>query len=168
MAVPLESEDAKKPDFTPKVLDRTIIAVPLLEMFKREDRLLNQKAENLGEDELADLRREFPKTPHLYPVVIDLNLEYHQGRFSAREEVFKIFREIKKNEGAENFYPEDIAPQTQSPQYVYGDLTKETIKELVRRVAQQADQEKSERKDVPRSSCRAIYHIWPDFEVHRL
>ena len=50
-----QSDPTKKP-FTPEVLDRTVIAVPLLDKIKKE-----------GEKKVQ-------------PIIIDLNLDYHGGR----------------------------------------------------------------------------------------
>src|SRR5262249_18234255 len=59
-----ESDSTKRP-FTPEVLDRTIIAIPLLEDFRKE---------------LEELREHPTRAPKIYPVIIDINLEYHFGR----------------------------------------------------------------------------------------
>lgn len=58
-------------NFTPKVLDRTVIAIPLLELMKKK-----------GEEEI-------------YDVIIDINLSYKGGRQEARVKVRKLIKELK-------------------------------------------------------------------------
>src|SRR5690242_16848306 len=69
-----ESDPQKKP-FTPEVLDRTTIAIPLLEKLKHE----------------RDARKTSPGEPPLvYPVIIDLHLEYPGGRERAKGRVREL------------------------------------------------------------------------------
>ena len=60
-----QSDPTKKP-FTPEVLDRTVIAIPLLDKIKKD-----------GETKIQ-------------PIIIDLNLDYHGGREAARERAQKL------------------------------------------------------------------------------
>ena len=64
-----QSDPTKKP-FTPEVLDRTVIAIPLLDQIKKD-----------GETKLQ-------------PIIIDLNLDYHGGREAARAQAQKLVKDI--------------------------------------------------------------------------
>src|SRR5215510_9398736 len=64
---PMDEDPTQKP-FTPEVLDKTVIAIPLLEI----------------------LRKEGKRKPRaLHPIIIDINLEYREGRGAARERITK-------------------------------------------------------------------------------
>ena len=69
-----QSDPMKKP-FTPEVLDRTVIAVPLLDKIKKD-----------GETKVQ-------------PIIIDLNLDYHGGREAARERAQKLVKTSSRNLG---------------------------------------------------------------------
>src|SRR4029077_10195447 len=60
----LSQSDPKRKPFTPEVMDRTVIAIPLLSKLKAE--------------------REGQKEKEVYHVIIDLNLAYPGGRAGAR------------------------------------------------------------------------------------
>ena len=62
--------------FTPDVLDKTVIAVPLLDILEKEAESARQKKITGGQ-------------PERHPIIIDLNLEFPGGRKGAREEVLK-------------------------------------------------------------------------------
>src|SRR6059058_1848969 len=62
--------------FTPEILDRTVIAIPLLKILKDEQEEQQQAQKS---------NRAFVPKP--IPVIIDLNLEHHQGRAGARQRV---------------------------------------------------------------------------------
>ena len=78
---PAQSDPRKKP-FTPEVLDRSAIAKPLQNKLEAED-------EKLKND--PDARRE------IYPVIIDLHLEYPGGRKGARKRVGQLLEAIFKD-----------------------------------------------------------------------
>ncbi|MGZ5525854.1 MAG: S8 family serine peptidase, partial [Methylomonas sp.] len=134
-----QADPTRKP-FTPEVLDRTVIAVPLLEILNGEKTRLEQ-----------DPSRE----PELHPVIIDLNLEYPGGRDQASEEVKKIIADILAKAGGDSS-KEGISDTKSrlSQQYLFAELKGNVIEELVR-----LDQE---------APHRAIFHIWPDFEIQPL
>ena len=73
-----DQNEARKAPFTPRTLDRTVIALPLLKK-------LNEERQKLAEDP--------SHTREVFPVIIDLNLEYPNGLDDAREWVKE---EIKK------------------------------------------------------------------------
>jgi serine protease AprX len=136
----LPQTDATRKPFTPEVLDRTVIAVPLLEILNGEKILLEQ-----------DPNRE----PELHAVIIDLNLEYPDGRDQASKQVRRIIKYILKKEGGD-ISKEGVSESKSklSQQYLFAELKGQVIEELVR-----LDQE---------TSHRAIFHIWPDFEIQPL
>jgi serine protease AprX len=131
-------------------LARTIIAIPLLEQIrkKKDERKSSNKAKKF-DDRIR--------------VIIDLNLRFSGGdaeagkkRAEASKKVREILEKIKKDlpQYATSEINEDATEFSQ--QYIFAKLHPEVIEELARRDGAQA-------KDVQTS--RAIYHIWPDFEV---
>jgi serine protease AprX len=169
----LPQTDPNKKPFTPEILDRTVIAIPLLDKFR---------------EEFEKIKQDSSRPPELYPVIIDVNLDYHLGRATARECVIEMIVEI--------IAEHNIDPQKQginkgkgklSQQYVFGVLSGGVIQQLVDRdklpdeekckrtmAAQQprfAD-EKKLNEDMPQQvgsiSNRTIYRIWPDFPVKPL
>jgi serine protease AprX len=102
------SRPFKRVGFLPKVLDRTVIAIPLMEQFKK-------------------------KPNGLFHIAIDLNLDYRKGTDGARTDVIAMIREIvktSKTRRSTQGVPED---QAQDMQYVFATLSVRAIKELVRR-----------------------------------
>ncbi|MFN8667017.1 MAG: S8 family peptidase [Gemmatimonadaceae bacterium] len=97
--------------------------------------------------------------PH-FAVVIDLNLDYHDGREVARREVIDDIVAVVK--GGSAFTAADREAYRErltrlSPlQYVAAKLTEEQIKDVVLRDVQQANNAWNQRR---------IYRVWPDFEV---
>src|SRR5712691_812386 len=124
--------------FLPEVLDRTVIAVPLLRDLEKE-----------REDGTVRMIRD---------VLIDLNLEYRGGVEGARERSLSLIGEVvealHKNPSAQGVRE----PTAEPGQYVVASLDGDAIRELVRRDV------KSPSGPAPRSD-RAIYHIWPDFPL---
>jgi subtilisin family serine protease len=114
------------PEFDASKLDKSTIAVPLLE--------------------------EMQRTPRGYLwVIIDLNLLHPGGRNEARKEVEAMIRGITDRRQEEVI---DSAKGEYTPQYVYARLTPGQIRELVRRDSA--------------SESRAIYKVWPDFDISPL
>jgi hypothetical protein len=120
--------------FLPEVLDRTVIAIPLLKEFEKP----------------GGLRKP-------YHVAIDLNLDYKHGIDGARTHVLEMIRDIigRRARGASD---QRVDEQPEEMQYVFATLDAPAIRELVRR-----DQARGEHK-----IDRAIYHIWPDFDLKPL
>jgi serine protease AprX len=148
-----EGDPQKKP-FTPKVLDRTAIAIPLLEKLIAEDKEITEGGTSARK---------------LYDVIIDMHLEYPGGRDQARKRVQELVEEII-NEKQQEW---NISPSTQgineaksklSHQYLFGVFEGRVIQELIRRdrVVE------GDGKGRPGTPKRAIYRIWPDFEVKAL
>jgi subtilisin family serine protease len=138
-----ESNPQEKP-FLPTSLDRTVIAIPLLKDLKREDK---------GK-----------KDPEAHDVIIDLNLEYPEGREAARTWVVmtiaNLLAELPPGELPDQFIKEERG--VLSPQYVFARLRARAIRTLVVRDAKEHDPDGTNFKK------RAIYHIWPDFEIRAL
>lgn len=147
----LSQSDPKKQPFLPEVLDKTVIAIPLLaEMTKeKEERKKN-----------PNLQEEF------YHVIIDLNLEYPGGRERAREKVRQIIAIVLQ----EDFSTEGIdeAKSKYSDQYLFAELTGRSIQELVRLDGDKSLQLLDENKEPMPAAKRGLYRIWPDFEVRPL
>jgi serine protease AprX len=157
---PQKPPEPGKP-FDPVVLDKTVIAIPLLEKIRQE---------NEGKVE-----------PVIYNVIIDLNLEYPSGRDGARDWVIANVNNAKQAvrqkgdlvPGAQDI---DQAKSRQTNQYLFAALEGHVIQELVRldeqeaRLAKQTVAPAPEQKNStrPSTSFRAIYRIWPDFEVTAL
>lgn len=140
----MPQSDPKRKPFTPEVLDKTVIAIPLLERIKEK-----------GETEIQ-------------PIIIDLNLEYHGGREEARTRVQRlvedIITEFKLDPGKQNI---NRAKSRLSQQYLFAVLEGRVIRELVYRDNQDKPPVTTEAAGEP-VSHRAIYRIWPDFRVNAL
>jgi serine protease AprX len=90
----------------------------------------------------------------LHHVVIDLNLNYPGGREGARARVKELFDDAREK-------PSSDAKLSSDPgsQYVFAELDAKTLKAIVRLDRQAAG-------DSP--TDRAIFHVWPDFEIRAL
>lgn len=166
-----EQTDPNKKPFTPEVLDRTVIAIPLLNMFEAE----------------AKKNKENPdRAPDLYKVIIDINLEHHCGRSEARQCVRDMVKQIISKH--------NIDPKKQginkeksklSQQYLFATFSAGIIQELVdldkipeqqKSVAEaEADiHDKLNADEKPATAAtahihsQAIYRIWPDFSIKAL
>jgi serine protease AprX len=151
--------DPREKPFTPDTLDRTIIAIPLLDKIDEE-----------GAGEIQD-------------IIIDVNLEYPGGRKRAREVVWQWIDTLPGvtptwpgTGGADRLPSELIQPNAQSgqlinrskseysQQYLFGRLSGENIQALVRRNEQA-------RTDAQNGGggfgSSALYRIWLDHEVKR-
>jgi len=149
----LNSEDNR--DLIRRTLDKTVIAIPLLEKL---------------DEETASRKANPSLKPEPFDVIIDLNLEYPKGRDGARKWVRDNIKEIIDQIGFnKDLAHEDIGETNGNfnPQYMFATLEGDVIRELVKR----DNLPKGELKDpTNRESVgpRAIYHIWPDFEVFAL
>src|SRR5262245_24477167 len=93
--------------FKPEILDRSVIAIPLLEKI-RED-----------ENEIRS-------------VIIDLNLDYPGGRDAARDWIVNAIQAAKANIGVSGEEQRVRKKSELSRQYVYARLNGKVIRELVR------------------------------------
>ena len=157
-----ESDPTQKP-FTPEVLDKTVIAVPLLEILKVEKKQLQE-----------DPNRK----PAVHSVIIDLNLEYPQGRDEARKVVEQMIADTITEVGPLHGDEEGISGSKSklNQQYVFAELRGQVIEALAKRdqATARAATKAGGAAVAARGGLaqvapgRAIYHIWPDFDVHPL
>jgi serine protease AprX len=149
-----QEEDGIK-RFDPRILDRSVIAIPLLEEINKDDN-------------------------EVHSVIIDVNLDYDEGRDAGR----KWIREAIKNAIA-IIAPSDEKQGVRekksdlSNQYLFARLNGKVIRELVRldveRAGSEAKTAKKPRQSKKRGKAsvqsavqyrfRAIYRIWPDFKI---
>ncbi|MGM9474721.1 S8 family peptidase [Pseudarthrobacter sp. YS3] len=136
--------------FTPEVLDKTVIAVPLLRTMKPW--LDKWKFEGSKPEEARDYN------PPILDVMIDVNLAYERGRNGAVEdlgELIEVALQIGVNKAGQGVDP--ISPM--KSQYVVAQLEPHVISKLVELDEQQAQHSPSK---------RLIFRIWPDFAVSKL
>ncbi len=141
----------ERPPFAPEFLDRTVIAMPLIEQFRGEPARRAQ-AKRLGK----------PSGPEIYDVIIDLNLEYPGGRKAAREVALGLIRGALQKKRTLSGQGIDEAKSEHSNQYLFGRLEQKVIREMVRL---DQDKESAKARDVP-AFC--LYRVWPDFKVKAL
>jgi serine protease AprX len=137
--------------FTPRVLDKTVIAIPLLDILDEEE-----------------ARKKKGGKPEPQLVIIDINLEYREGPAAARERIKEeIVRAIKEfgSKGKRIEQGVNEAKSELSEQYLFARLEVPVIRGLVR-----IDNEERKTSDDPgaRLRQRAIYRIWPDFKINAL
>jgi serine protease AprX len=144
--------------FTPEVLDRTVIAIPLLK------RLATEK-----DEEDAAVAREETYTPPLLGVVLDLNLEYADGRDGGRQRVHDLVARAIAEKGRDTGPRQGVnrAKSDLSSQYLFAKLEPEVIRQLVRLDGGSAESDAAATPAL-RAARRAIYRIWPDFKIGRL
>ena len=138
----METNPKKKP-FTPEVLDKTVIAIPLLEILKKQK-----------------------KKGALIPVIIDINLEYREGAATARDRIREEVAAAIAKHGTKKLRQGINEPKSElSEQYLFASLEVAVIRGLVR-----IDNEERKESDTPgaRLRQRAIYRIWPDFKINAL
>ncbi|MDQ0824565.1 serine protease AprX [Arthrobacter sp. B2I5] len=136
--------------FTPEVLDKTVIAVPLLRLMKPW--LDKWKTEGPKPEEERDYN------PPILDVMIDVNLAYERGRKGAADdlsELIEVALQIGVNKARQGVDP--VSPM--NSQYVVAQLEPQVISRLV-----ELDERQSERSP----SKRLIFRIWPDFPVSKL
>ena len=152
-----ESNPRKKP-FTPEVMDRTTIAIPLLNKLMAE-----------GEKRKKDPNYESHK---LYDVIIDLHLKYQGGRQDARRRVEDLVKEILSDPTIALRIDHSrqgirMAKSALSQQYLFGRFEAKVIEELARR--DNPSTPLAAGKAARSKPCGlAIYRIWEDFEVQAL
>ena len=107
---PMPQSDPTKKPFTPEVLDKTVIAIPLLNKIKEK-----------GEAELQ-------------PIIIDVNLDYEGGREEARKTVRKLVQDVITELGIDPKKQNINEGKSKlSHQYLFAVLDGRAIRELVRR-----------------------------------
>jgi serine protease AprX len=142
-----DPQPTEQPGFTPRTLDRSIIAIPLLRDLVKES-------------------KEGIVRPH--DVVIDLHLEFPGGREKASARVQALVDQLpKRSDGSR--------PKLRgTSQYAFATLYGEEIRELVRLDrdvpvdAQPSTPDPNARHESAANKPRAIFRIWPDFKVKSL
>jgi serine protease AprX len=129
---------------------------------------------SLSEDpKLLPIERILPKR---FEIIIDLNLEYPRGREAARQWVLDHIdtakQEAKVDDAGQQIYFEKDRPNSQ---YMFARLEARAIQALVVLDMKAATTEAAKRSketentainvQIDPAKFRAIYHIWPDFEV---
>ena len=149
-----EKDDIKR--FDPGILDRSVIAIPLLEDIDEDDNKIRA-------------------------VIIDVNIDYDEGRDAARtwiREAINAITEVASAGGNQGVRKEKTEL---SNQYIFARLSGKLIREVVRldakHAATQAEKAKKSRQSKKRGKAsvqadtkpvyryRAIYRIWPDFKI---
>ena len=145
----IDDRPSEKPGFTPRTLDRSVIAIPLLRDLVMEEKTKRRK-------------------PH--DVVIDLHLEFPGGRDLARQRVRDLLMRLRpRAKGARPVL-------RTTTQYMFATMYGNEIRELVRldrdtpveTPAYAVTPEEKEKKTTSSSAPRAIFRIWPDFKVKAL
>jgi serine protease AprX len=137
--------DPHRPGFLPDVLDSTVIARPLLKDLEE-----------------ADSNR----TSKPIKIIIDLNLEYPDGRDAARERAVDLIKQVVGKENFKENWPINRMKTRFSKQYIFCQLSPQEIRRLVSLDQQKTDEAIAE--DKPPISPRSIFHIWPDFKINAL
>ena len=150
-----ESDPTDKP-FTPDILDRTLVSLPLLDRIRTE-----------GLDAVQN-------------VIIDVNLDFPGGRKSARaliegwvdEIVAPARKRPRRRAGVAKLQRDQGINRIKSEysqQYLFGRLSGHNIQALARRSREDAQETTgtgTAGKEAPRPTS-ALYRIWLDHEVHQ-
>jgi serine protease AprX len=158
--VRLEKSHPGERGFTPEVLDKTIIAIPLLKKLKEED----EESRKAAQTAAAEGAQAAVTKPALHPVIIDLNLLYPvDGRKGARKRIEQLVPKAVAQSGGDP-QEEGIndAKSALSEQYLFARLSGATIRKLV---VLDSD---AKLGGAPSPHRNAIYHIWPDFRIKGL
>jgi hypothetical protein len=150
-----QEEDGIK-RFDPRILDRSVIAIPLLEEINKDEN-------------------------EVHAVIIDANLDYPGGREQARTWIREAIETAVAKIAPDDENQGVREKKTNlSNQYVFARLSGKVIRELVRLDVERAGKEgktakrtrppkKRGRASVPADATpyrfRAIYRIWPDFKI---
>jgi subtilisin family serine protease len=153
----LPESDPQKEPFTPRTLDRTIIAMPLLE-------------------KVRDAKPE-----DQFDIIIDVNLEYSGGRSAARDTLWGWIDALpavlpshpqpagqaassteQPASGQGKRQGIDISKSKYSQQYLFGRLSAANIQTLVRQSEQSRKEKRTPDGKVGKSP---LYRIWQDDEV---
>jgi subtilisin family serine protease len=97
-------------------------------------------------------------------IIIDLNLEYPDGRDAAREQAVKLMKQVLGEEAFRQTKPINDTKTRYSKQYIFCKLYPKQIRDLV---ALDQENTTAATAGVKRSS-RSIFHIWPDFPINSL
>lgn len=143
--------------FDPRILDRSVIAIPLLEQINTDDNEIRS-------------------------VIIDVNLDYDEGRDQGRKWIREAISKAVAI-SASTATKQGVREQKSdlSNQYIFARLSGKVIREVVRLDVNQANKRaKTAKKPRPSKKggkgaaqsdatalyrFRAIYRIWPDFKI---
>jgi len=114
--------------------------------------------------------------PTRFEIIIDLNLEHPHGREAARQWVLDHIEPAKQRAEIRDAGQEvHVEKDQQNSQYVFARLEARAIQKLVEMDLEEAAVEADKRRantnnpvlkaEIDVSRFRAIYHIWPDFEI---
>jgi serine protease AprX len=134
--------------FRPESLGRSVIAIPLLQMLEQ------------GKADRAQV----------YPIIIDLHLGYWDGLAAAKSWVLEAIERIINDVGTNKdpgHQGVNVVNSQWTPEYLFARLEGDVIRELVRRDGNPKPEMETRRLRAGTSS-RAIFHIWPDFQIHPL
>ena len=137
--LPGSDPESDRPEgFTPEQLDRTVLAIPLINDLR---------------DEREKLRADPDLAPRKWDVVLDLNLEFATNREQAREAAREIIEQSIAEHGEDKETQGVGEAKSATSQYVFAALEGEVIRDVV---------------DRNEAVGRPIFRIWPDFEIRRL
>ena len=133
----------------------------------------NARLASLKDPKAQPIQRIYPKR---FEIIIDLNLEYPGGREAARQWVLDHIepakQQAKVSDAGQQIYFEKDRPNSQ---YVFARLEARAIQELIGLDMEEAKNKAEQRRAASESTTtkaqidpaklRAIFHIWPDFEV---
>jgi serine protease AprX len=153
---------SRKDSFEPQVLDRTVIALPLIKQLAE----MNPGPGSTPDDpHIGDWRAD--RQWSTIKVIIDANLQFTGGRVAARKRIRTLIAQIlRRPPGGRQLAPGQGIDETKtglSQQYLFATLEGWVIQELVR-----LDSLKPDGTPGATASERALYRIWPDFPVHGL
>jgi serine protease AprX len=141
----MEEDPTKKP-FLPQVLDKTVIAIPLLD--------------------ILDVEKSKPQPRPPQPIIIDINLEYREGPVVARQRIKNYVATAIQQFGTPGVKQGiNEAKSALSEQYFFAVLEGDVIRGLVR--LDNLDRKPTDQPGA-RLQQRAIYRIWPDFQIKAL
>ncbi|MDM0065308.1 S8 family peptidase [Variovorax sp. J31P207] len=153
----LPHSDPGKKGFLPEVLDRSPIAIPLLNEMRAE----NEALAAASKDEKDPKYAKTSTGRNLYPVIIDINLDFTGGREMAGKQLEQLVDNLLADRGREWSIDKkqqglNMPKSNMSQQYYFGVFEGRMICELITRD-----------RDGKATGC-AIFRIWPDFEVKPL
>ncbi|MDQ1662886.1 MAG: serine protease AprX [Blastococcus sp.] len=163
----LPGDDPSKGTFTPKVLDKTVIAIPLLERLRKEQ---------VREQEEGEAYQ-----PPVLGVVLDLNLEYVKGRQAGRDRAGQLIDRAIQESGRTPDQGVNADKSELSNQYLFAKLEPEVIRQLVRLDGTSGEDQETSKPGPPAATGpahtervaasatqRSVYRIWPDFPIGKL
>ena len=157
--VPVRSKRDDERERLQRTLIKAVIALPLL------DKINSQTAVRKGQAAPS------------FEVIIDVHLDYPDGRKAAREWILNTLAALMKTD-LQTDARLKFAKNQDQPQYIFASLTADTLRKLVAcddpSAADEAPKDswpipaKALPKTLPDQKPRAIYQIWEDFEVSAL